>query len=265
MYQWPEVPQGVRDQVEGYTGAVRRVLGENLVGIYLHGSLAIGCPIPVPKDIDLLFITQHGLSTETKRLMADLVLAWSAVARAGVARPLEVHFLSRENLLPWRHPTPYDFHYSEDWRGRLSEQLASGEWRTWNDRQAVDPDLAAHLTVTLHRGVTLFGPPPAELIPPIPPADYLAAIQFDVANAADWITSNPVYGVLNLCRVAWYVEAGKISSKEEAGHWGSQALPADVARTVSQALAAYRGEESGQFDPGDLASFVAYTQRRIAR
>lgn len=180
----------------------------------------MGCPSPVPKDIDLLFLTQHGMPAETKRQMAELVLAWSAVAR-----PLEIHFLSRENLSPWRYPTPYDFHYSEEWRGRISEQLTSGEWRTWNDQQPVDPDLAAHLTITSAPGDNPVWPASRRIDPANPPRRLSRFHMTDVANVAELIEENPVYGVLNLCRVAWYVEARKIASKEEAGVWASQSGP----------------------------------------
>lgn len=73
MYRWPQVPLIVYSQVQGYTCSVREALGGNLLGIYLHGSLAMGCPRPVTKDIDLLFLTQQGLPAETKRQMAELV------------------------------------------------------------------------------------------------------------------------------------------------------------------------------------------------
>jgi hypothetical protein len=49
----------------------------------------------------------------------------------------------------------------------------------------------------------------------------------DVKDAAQDVIENPVYVVLNLCRVLYYLEEGKVSSKKEGGEWGLKILPQD--------------------------------------
>ncbi|SFE93867.1 Nucleotidyltransferase domain-containing protein [Paenibacillus algorifonticola] len=49
-------------------------MGDNLVGIYLHGSLAMGCFNTHKSDIDLLIVAQEALSTETNKRIAKKLL-----------------------------------------------------------------------------------------------------------------------------------------------------------------------------------------------
>ena len=75
------------------------------------GSLAMGCFNPHASDIDVLVITQRRVGKQKLRL-ASLALATSLKPR-----PIEVTTFSKRDLNPWRYPTPFDFHFSEDWRG----------------------------------------------------------------------------------------------------------------------------------------------------
>ena len=43
-----------RDLLERFTAMSRRIFGGNLLGVYLHGSLAMGCFNPKKSDLDLL-------------------------------------------------------------------------------------------------------------------------------------------------------------------------------------------------------------------
>lgn len=45
----------------------KNILYDNLIGIYLHGSLAMGCYNEKISDIDLLVVVKNDVSRETKR------------------------------------------------------------------------------------------------------------------------------------------------------------------------------------------------------
>jgi streptomycin 3"-adenylyltransferase len=150
-YGWHNCPKDVHRQVKGFVDAVRDALGDNLAGVYLHGSLAMGCFNAERSDIDLLVVTQRGMMIEEKRRVAELLLRHSAAPR-----PIEISFLSEQDLHPWQYPTPFDFHYGEDWREHYEKDLATDQWRKWNQDQHRDSDLAAHITVALNRGGSAF-------------------------------------------------------------------------------------------------------------
>ncbi len=253
-YTWPDCPEDVRRQIDSLVAGLRGSLADCLAGVYLHGSLAMGGFTPRRSDVDLLVVTRRGMRVQTKRQVAGLLLHCS-----NDPRPIEISFLSEAQLRPWRHPAPFDFHFGEDWREELQQQMADGRWRTWNDETRVDGDLAAHITVTLSRGICLHGAPIAEVFPPVPREDYLDSILLDFDWARERIVENPVYFVLNACRVLAYLSEGLILSKDEGGAWALAGLPPEFHPTIALALDIYRGDaEPGALRAEYLASFAAH-------
>lgn len=252
QYSWPDCPQPVREQINGFTESIIRILGDNLAGIYLQGSLAMGCFNPARSDIDLLVITQQGMTPETLREAARIVLQYS-----GNPSPFELSFLPQSYLHPWHYPTPFDFHFSEEWREKTSQQLSSGGWHSWNSAALpTDPDLAAHITITRARGICLAGQPILDVFPPVPRADYIDSIMADFDFARKGMADNPVYAVLNFCRIYGYLREDRIDSKDEAGIWALDHLPPDYHALISAALDTYRHDTPHIFDPTTLNTFA---------
>ncbi len=188
-----DCPVKVQAQINRLMQELKTRLARNLLGIYFHGSLATNCFNPLRSDLDLLVVTRLGMSLETKREIAE-----SLLENSRRPSPIEISFLRREDLSPWRHPTPFDFHYSEDWRARFERDLADGNWETWNDVQHCDDDLAAHITVTNHRGLCLYGLPKTDVFPNVPEQDFAASILGDIQSAnfgLNVILQFPVYVV----------------------------------------------------------------------
>src|SRR5688572_5990952 len=127
QFGWHNCPADVKAQIEYLIGSFRRELDDNLIGVYLHGSLATGCFNPLRSDIDILVVTRQKMTVETKRELARLLLEISRQPA-----PIEISFLTFDDLHPWRHPTPYDFHYSEDWREKFESAPVDGKWKKRN-------------------------------------------------------------------------------------------------------------------------------------
>lgn len=255
---WAGAPRAVRAQVEGLTEIVGALLGANLVGVYLHGSLAMGCFNPARSDVDLLVVSERPLPRDTK-----LGLVQTLLARSRHPSPIEISVLARADLLPWRHPTPYQLHCSEEWRARLAADVAGRGWLQWPEAPRTDPDLAAHIVVARRRGVVLSGPPATEIFPEVPPKDFEDAILRDVADATNAVARDPVYVVLNLCRVSRFLRDGEVCSKDEGGAWGLINLPEPLRPVVERALAHYRGDAADPWPEGALAAFAHAMQAEI--
>jgi len=263
QYSWPDCPPDVRRQVDRLTAGLQTCLADNLAGVYLHGSLAMACFNPARSDVDLLVVARQAMPVEAKCDLARLLLAVSRCPG-----PIELSCLSRADLVPWRYPTPFDFHYSELWRDVTVRDLAGGGWRAWNAVRRDDEDLAAHITVACRRGVCLYGPPAAEVFPAVPRRDFLASVLSDVLSpefGLDAVAKNPVYVVLNACRTLAYLRSGEILSKDEGGVWALSALPGRFRPTLAAALAAYR-DSSGDsgFSKEAAAEFAAYMRGELA-
>jgi predicted nucleotidyltransferase len=244
--QWESADADIRAFVERVIGAFRERLGEALVGVYLHGSLAMGCFRRARSDLDLLVMVRGALAVGTRRDLARMLVALSD------ARPtpgdLELSVLQERHTRAFAHPSPFELHYSEDWK----EAIRRGE--TDFAKENRDRDLAAHCTVTRARGVHLCGAPIAEAFGPVPWEAYKDAVlyDFDWLVDAENVLESPVYAVLNLCRVLQQLveEPGTVvASKEEGGLWGLAHLPEVYRPIIGQALGVYRsGREVGEAD-----------------
>ncbi len=158
------------------TAAFRQELGENLTGIYLHGSAAFGS-MSEGSDLDFIAVTERPPTQEQKE---HLIAALLQLEREAPAKGLEMSVVLLRDCRDFVYPTPYRLHYSPMHR-RAFEQDLAGYCRRM---QGVDYDLAAHFTVIRRVGIVLFGSPVREVFGPVPFADYLDSICRDVAGAA---------------------------------------------------------------------------------
>ncbi|MGE5702295.1 MAG: aminoglycoside adenylyltransferase domain-containing protein [Clostridia bacterium] len=247
---WPDLPQAQRVQIEQLVRVFRTLLGKQLVGMYVHGSMAMRSFYPEHSDIDLLVVCRDPLGHDVQDAIMDELLR-----RSNHPSPLELHIVTQKALCQQAYPLPFELHYSEHWR----ERILQGQWPKGND-----PDLAAHLTVLKQRGCCLAGVPIDEIIPVVPREEFEKAIRSDIVDVQRDIQEKPVYFILNLCRVIWYMRKGVICSKDEAGKWGIQHLPEVHRKTIRAALAFQRGE-SEKFAASDIEAeaFARYALGEI--
>jgi streptomycin 3"-adenylyltransferase len=262
QYGWNDCPTEVQQQVERLCNSFRLQLVENLIGIYLHGSLATGCFNLLRSDIDLLVVTQDRIAVETKRGLARFLLDTSLNPS-----PIEISFLQHGDLHPWRYATPFDFHFSEDWRDKFELELSNDDWKQWNAVQRFDDDLAAHITVLNYRGVCLYGQPISEVFPSVPKQDFVRSILDDVLSpkfGLDAVLQYPVYVVLNSCRTLAFLQAECVMSKDEGGRWALENLPAEFHQIIAGVLEEYhnnRNESNLTKEP--LVNFAVYMKNEL--
>ncbi len=220
----------------------KRILGETLVGIYLHGSAVMGCYNPQKSDIDLLVVIREAISTECKRDFMDMVVALNEDAPE---KGIEMSIIKESDCNPFVYPTPYELHFS----------VAHLNWYRANPQDYVehmngtDPDLAAHVTITLHRGKTLYGREIPSVFGPVSREAYL---------------DNPVYIILNLCRVLAYQAENLILSKQEGGQWAlDRVTRPEFRELISHALTEYQTGEAMTFDAFTAIQFAEDMLKQI--
>ncbi|MGI6705585.1 MAG: aminoglycoside adenylyltransferase domain-containing protein [Clostridia bacterium] len=240
FFSWPNCPPEVTSQVNRLVEAIQEAIGVNLEGIYLHGSLAMDCFNPGKSDLDIIVITQDGMNVNAKRMIIENLLVLSKQPC-----PIEISFISNDHLHPWKYPTPYDLHYSEMWRESMINQLKNQEWRNWNREIHKDPDLAAHITVILNRGICLYGRSIKEVFPTVPQKDYLASILLDYNDTRKNIPKMPMYAVLTFCRIVYFILEKGVASKREGALWGMKRFP-EFSPTIERALLVYQGDAEEQ-------------------
>ena len=197
---------------------LRGLLGDDLIGLYLYGSAVSGGFEPRVSDLDLVAIV--------RRSVADLDLSGlDRVHRKVVARDpdwsdrLEIVYVARgalaggagsPDLLAVISPGE-PFHVTGP---------ASGWLQNWY--------------LARETGISLFGPPAPEVMPPVSHADFLAA----VSQYLEYLRgqSAPPYAVLSACRAVRTLETGVQCSKLEGAAWMRERMP-EWAWLIDAALA----------------------------
>jgi predicted nucleotidyltransferase len=259
QYTWTTCSKVIKAEVNTLQTELQRLLGQNLLGMYLHGSLALGGFQPTRSDIDVIVVTGQRLDLEARRATIVFLLRVSKMPC-----PLDIHFLVEQDIFPFQHPLPCDLHYSETWRENYQQDLRNGAWKHWNDLTGHDPDLTVHLTVLHRSGICLYGKPIAQALPPVPEQDFRNAIIKDLQAAGHQPLQDLISFVLNACRLSAYLHDGTILSKDAGGGWGLAHLPEQYHPLIHQALALYRGERLGRpVGHAALDDFAAYVNEAI--
>lgn len=247
----------VHHLLDELTKKLGEILKSNLIGVYLHGSLAMGCYNPRTSDVDLLIAVKTSLAEEQKKVIIHVIL-W--LEEQFPCHAMEMSVITNQQLADFEYPMPFDLHYS---KAHKDKYLRDGNYLCHN---AKDPDLAAHITVTRERGVTLYGQSIKNVFPQIDKAYFLQSILVDIKDAEEQIVVKPVYCTLNLCRILLYLKNGTIASKKEGGEWGLSALPSTYHDWIAYCLEDYVGAASTlPADTETAKNFAAYVLQEIRR
>ncbi len=239
-----------------FVASSKEILNDNLLGIYLHGSTAMGCFHPAKSDIDLIVVIRDPMTDGAKRAFMEMTVRLNAL---GPKKGIEMSVVRQAVCSPFVYPTPYELHFSA---GHLSwyQDDPDGYIRELN---GTDRDLAAHFTVIRGRGKCLFGLPIGEVFGEVPKEDYLDSIRRDVEDAKEDLLENPVYFVLNLARVLAFIEVGAVLSKKEGGAWALGHLPAEFRTVVQTALEEYTKGIDVAYDPAATKAYADYMLNQI--
>jgi predicted nucleotidyltransferase len=231
-------------------------LRDNLSGIYLHGSLAMNCFNPKGSDIDFIVVVRDNLTRENERRIIQNVL--DLHNEMINERGIEFSVILESNLKPFRYPTPFELHYSDLHRERY---LMDGSYKCGG---AEDKDLASQLMVAYNRGKCLYGKSLDTICEPIKSKYYIDSIYHDVESAIQEVNDCPVYVVLNLCRVLYYLKEGQVSSKKEGGEWAIKSLSQDYQLLITKCLDNYASESDElKLDNRQLLLFATYMLEEI--
>lgn len=204
--------------VDDLAQGLAAILGSNLVGFYLTGSLSYSDFNPESSDIDLLALVRERVSPEELRLLKDLHFQIEASYTKWAERiecsytPLEM----LENILPPKEPRPY-----------------IGEGRFYDEAHYGNEWLINNYLLYQH-GITLFGPDFRTLMPPVEIADVQKACIRDLFKEWQPKITDPgylsnshyqSYVILNLCRILYTVMRGAAGSKKVSAAWVKDYAP----------------------------------------
>lgn len=215
---------------------IRALLGDDLIGLYLYGSLVSGGFDPEASDLDLVAVTS------------------SEVGELDFARLERMH---------------HDFvHRHPDWQNRLDivyigRATLSAFRRGDGSFAVISPGEPFHVRTDVadwlqtwyllrETSVTLLGDDAAELVPPIARSEFVAALvrYADLMRTRSQEDSGPgalAYGVLTICRALQTVRTNTEPSKQEGAAWTRERMP-EWAWLIDAALECRRSRGTIGFD-----------------
>lgn len=199
------------EQLRAVTRLVTDIAGPDLVGVYLHGSSVLGGLRPA-SDLDVLVVCGRSLNEDQRRSLVTGLMAVSGSTTGG--RPVELTVVVASRVRPWRWPPVCDFLYGE-W---LRSEYEAGRL----PRPEPMPGLALAIAITLTGDRPLAGPPPAQVLDPVPPADLARASVADLDALLADLPGDTRNVVLTLARIWTTLATGTIRPKDAAAAW---ALP----------------------------------------
>jgi predicted nucleotidyltransferase len=225
----------VEEQLTAVVALLRDTFGDELAGAYLYGSATAGGLKPT-SDVDVLGVLRRRSTTSERRRVIGGLLALSMQPRY-----LEVTLVVAGDVRPWRYPPRMELQYGDWWR----PELESGD-EPWPE---VNPDLATLLTMVLQSGRPLHGPPPQELLDPVPIEDVIRAARDGLDKILADLEHDTRNMLLTLARIWVTAETGEIRSKDEAAAWALARVPSEA---LERARRLYLEGEYGTWDDLDV-------------
>jgi len=232
---------------------VQTILGAQLVGFYLYGSLSSGDFDPESSDVDFLIVTEGELGSD----MLDALREMHANIEASglpYARRLEGSYIPRAALRRYdpqnaMHPT-----IGIDWEFGISQHGTN-----W----------VLERSIVREQGIVVWGAPPKTPIDPVTPEELRTAVcgmlhDFWQAQLGgpDWLRPRDyqAFAILSLCRALYTISEGKVVSKPEAASWAKQRLDPQWRGLIDQAL-----EWRHEHQADDMADMLEFLRFAVAR
>lgn len=230
------------------------ILGEQLTGLYLYGSLSSGDFHPQSSDIDFAFVTEAVLPPET---VAALEAMHREIWASGLkwAAKLEGAYVPKSLIR--RH----------DPHGPAVPTVNEGAFYV----AALGSDWIIQRHVIRECGVVLAGPNPKTLIDPLSPDDIRQSVLgvlrewwFPMLENPSWLAEHGsvyhAYAVVSLCRALHALRHGTIVSKPVAARWAQERHP-EWKGLIALALRSQHGEHPGFLEAA--LDFLRFTKTRV--
>ena len=248
----PETSARLSALLDDLAAELPAVVGANLVGIYLHGSLTQRAFNLKRSDVDCIVATRRAPSNaQFGRLRAWLTR--SAKLNPWTTR-LQLTILIRDKVLTANSPEClYQF-------GRLTRLKSDGNPIIWMN--------------VLKNGRVLFGQSPRTFVPPITRAILFRALEREVRYLREELIEKPrskwrdvpfyrAYAVMSVCRILYSLNRGTIASKPRAARWAMKHLPKKFNLIIVQALAHDAGTRRAPLSLGPIRHFVEFAGARL--
>ena len=233
---------------------MRAILGDDLIGLYLDGSLALGDFEPATSDVDFIAAIARPLSATAFAALAAMHRQMRDSGRP-FASDLEGSYIPLSAL---RRHDPADATFANLERGPDEVLKVKAHHSDW----------VIHRFTVREHGITLLGPPPATLIDPISPDDVRRATAevlrswWGTPDAIAYIRAAHPGGLsfiaLTMCRALYALARGEVVSKRVAAEWALLTQDARWRPLIERSLRWRLSDEMKD----EMIAFVGYVAAR---
>lgn len=258
--EYPEV----REIVDSLLAEIRVILGGQLIGMYLYGSLATG-GFDRDSDVDYVVVTHEELS-ESQFTAIEALHTRIKATKVWCADQLEGSYIPLAGLKRYNPQRALFVHIDRGpvehlHRMQLNDEIISQAW--WGGWVLLRLALREY-------GIILVGPEPKTLIEPVSEADVRQAAILILNGWAAEILNDPAqiksrgyqsYTVLTLCRILYTLHTGSVTSKPEAVHWAKTHLDEKWTSLIDRAWLGRQnpGLEAELDDVNKTLEFIRFT------
>lgn len=218
--------------LDHFRSHLQALLGSDLVGIYLVGSLALGDFNPRSSDIDFIVVTSTAIAPEGFTALQHIHTQFAA-SHSPWAEKVEAIYVPASAL---RHSAADTSHYPQIEKGK-SLSLAPLE----------DGWVFQCLTIRDH-GMIVIGPNPRTLVDTIETQELCTAAKMIVGRWTEQALHDPTwlpwlrqphaqaFVVQTLCRLQYTLATGTVASKRRATEWTQKTYGEPWATFIEQSL-----------------------------
>ena len=246
--------------LEAFSNRIRRVFNDELIGIYLTGSVALGSYHDGKSDVDFTVLVESPLSDEYFKPLTDvheeLALVFPRVKFEG-------HYVSKDDL--GRQPEEIEpvFAIHDNKLSRSHHDINTVTWFT----------LKKH-------GITVWGFPSNELDLSISSEELSAYVIGNVNSYwAKWLSDTKApfsvkwfaarqsgaveWGIMGICRMFYTLSEHDVLSKDNAARYALTRVPDRYKRILKEAISIRTGQGERQYDSplvrmSDMIEFMEY-------
>lgn len=227
-HPYPEL----RDVLNMFVYEISAELRENLVGIYLVGSIASG-DFDLDSDVDFLVVTNTELTEENMKPLQDIQIKIHDID-CYPAKHLEGSYISIGDLNNWGIVGQKKLYYFDNGSTTYEQSTHDNKWHVrWILRE---------------RGIILVGQKPETILRAIPLKELLNEIRTtmlqvmklfedEINRSLSFFNSRfgQSFAVLTYCRMLHTLHTGTVQSKKAAVKWAKQFVNPKWVKIIDQA------------------------------
>jgi len=227
-HPYPEL----REALYAFVNEITAELAENLIGVYLVGSIASG-DFDLDSDVDFLVVTKTEL-TETNRKSLQEIQVKIHDIDCYPAKHLEGSYISIADLNNWGTVGEKKLYYFDNGSTTFEQSIHDNQWHVrWILRE---------------RGITLIGQKPQTIMQSIPLyelSNEIKTVMLQVMKLFEDEINRPLsffnskfgqsFAVLTYCRMLHTLHTGTVHSKMAAVKWAKQFVEPKWVRIIDQA------------------------------